>query len=192
MFLDKIKEMTNIFIIHGAYGNPDENWIPWLKQELEKLGCNVITPVFPTPENQSLDSWRQAFKDFVQYLDKDSIVIGHSLGPAFILDQLEKLDHPIKAAFFVAPFISELNNPEFDEINKTFYRDFNWEKIKQNCENFYLFQSDNDPYVPIKKAEELSEKLGVNYTLVKNAGHFNESAGYKKFDLLLEKIKEQL
>ena len=24
------------FIIHGAYGNPNENWIPWLKESLER------------------------------------------------------------------------------------------------------------------------------------------------------------
>ena len=132
------------------------------------------------------------FNDFKGSLDKNSIVIGHSLGPAFILDQLEKLNHPIKAAFFIAPFISELNNPDFDKINKTFYKDFDWKKIKQNCPNFFLFQSDNDPYVPIQKAKELSGKLGVDYTLVKNSGHFNDAAGYKKFYLLLEKIKEQL
>jgi len=40
--------MANIFIIHGAYGNPDENWIPWLKTELEKLGNRVFVPKFPS------------------------------------------------------------------------------------------------------------------------------------------------
>ncbi len=126
---------------------------------------------------------------------RDTIVIGHSLGPAFLCNILSQLNHGIKAAFSVAPFISPLNNPDFDKVNKTFYignGDVDWEKIKMNCKMFYILHSDNDPYVPIEKAEELAGKLGVGVIGVKDAGHFNEKAGYKKFELLLEKIKEEV
>ena len=54
------------FIIHGSYGNPNENWFPWLKKELEKEGCIVFIPEFPTPENQSLKNWMEIFNDFYQ------------------------------------------------------------------------------------------------------------------------------
>ena len=49
--------MKNAIIIHGTYGNPDENWFPWLKIELEKIGYQVYVPTFPTPENQNLEAW---------------------------------------------------------------------------------------------------------------------------------------
>ena len=94
--------MTNVFIIHGAYGHPKENWFPWLKSELEKLDCRVFIPQFPTPEDQSLETWLKVFEEYKQYLDEDSVVVGHSLGPAFLLDILEKLDKPVKATFFVS------------------------------------------------------------------------------------------
>lgn len=185
--------MANIFIIHGAFGNPGENWIPWLKVKLEKLGNEVFVPQFPTPENQTLDNWKNVFSGYEAYLDKHTVVVGHSLGPAFLLSVLEDLDEPIKASFFVAGFISLLNNPTFDEINKTFIeKSFDWEIIKQNCGRFYLFHSDNDPYVPTSEADKLSDKLGVESVLVKNAGHFNEQAGFMKFDLLLDRIKVEL
>jgi len=182
--------MTNIFIIHGAYGNPEENWFPWLKYELEKLDCRVFVPKFPTPENQSLENWLNVFKDYKQYLNENSIVIGHSLGPVFLLNIIEKLDKPIKAAFFVSGFLDLLGNPDFDNINKSFIeKSFDWQKIKRNCLKFFIFHSDNDPYVPLAQAEELAKNLGVDVILVKNADHFNEKAGYNKFDLILEKIK---
>ncbi len=185
--------MTNIFIIHGAYGCPEENWFPWLKIELEKLRCKVFVPKFPTPENQSLENWFKAFENYRQYLNKDSIIVGHSMGSAFLLSVLEKLDKPIKASFFISGFIDLLENHEVDEINKTFVnKDFDWWKIKRNCKKFYLFHSDNDPYVPLEKAEKLAKNLGINLILVKNAGHFNKKAGYTKFELLLEKIKNEL
>lgn len=174
-------------IIHGAYGNPEENWIPWLKSELEKSGHEVFVPRFPTPENQNLENWLKVFKDHEKYLDKDTIVIGHSLGPVFLLTIIE--NKPVKAAFFIAPFVDELNNPDFDNINKTFYRKFDWNKIKQNCKKFFIYSSDNDPYVPLEKGKELAKNLECELKIVKNAGHFNEKAGYKQFPLLLEDIK---
>lgn len=185
--------MTNLFIIHGAYGNPEENWFPWLKSELEKLDCRVFVPEFPTPENQSLENWLEVFDNYKQELNENSIVVGHSLGPAFLLNILEELDKPIKAAFFVSGFLDLLGNPDFDNINKSFIeKSFDWQKIKQNCPKFFVFHSDNDPYVPIEQAEKLAKNLGVDVILVKNAGHFNEKAGYSKFDLILDKIKPLL
>lgn len=185
--------MANIFIIHSAFGHPDENWIPWLKVELEKLGNKVFVPKFPTPDNQTLDNWKRVFSEYEKFLDANSIVIGHSIGTAFLLNVLESRDEFIKASFFIAGFISLLGIPNFDEINKTFIeRNFNWKKIKQNCRKFYIFYSDNDRYVPMSEADKLSDKLGVEPMLVKNAGHFNEKAGYIKFDLLLDKIKSEL
>ena len=47
--------MINILIIHGANGYPEENWFPWIKRELELLGCNVFVPQFPLGEKQTLN-----------------------------------------------------------------------------------------------------------------------------------------
>ena len=62
--------MANIFIIHGSFGHPDENWIPWLKAELEKLGNRVFVPQFPTHENQTLNNWKNTFNENEKYLNK--------------------------------------------------------------------------------------------------------------------------
>lgn len=185
--------MTNIIIIHGTGGDPNRNWFPWLKSELEKLDCRVFVPKFPTPKNQSLENWLKVFKDYEQNLDENSIVVGHSLGPAFLLSILENLKHPIKAAFFVAGFTGLLNNLEFDELNKTFTtKSFNWVKIRNNCKRFYVINSNNDPYVPLEKGKFLAKNLGTELIVLKNAGHINTEAGYTKFDFLLEKIKHEL
>ncbi len=53
----------NVFIIHGAYGNPKENWFPWLKSELESLNHKVIIPEFSTPNEQNLLSGLIVFKN---------------------------------------------------------------------------------------------------------------------------------
>jgi len=177
------------FIIHGSYGNPNENWFPWLKIELEKSGHEVIMPTFPTPEGQSLETWMKVFDEYINQIDSETIFVGHSLGPAFILSVLEKIDIKVRACFFVAGWLTQLNNPDFDEINKTFLeKKFDWTKIKNNCEQFYLFNSDNDPYVPSDNAKKMGLNLNVDIITIPNAGHFNKAAGYTKFKRLLDEI----
>lgn len=185
--------MTKIFIIHGTGGRPEGNWFPWLKDELEKLGHKVFVPKFPTPENQNLENWLKVFEEYKDYIDENTLFVGHSLGPAFLLNVLEHLDKPVKATFFVAGFTGLLNNPEFDNLNKTFTdKAFDWDKIKTNCKKFYVFNSDNDPYVPLEKGKELAKNLGTDLIIVKNAGHINAEFGYTKFELLLEYVKKEL
>lgn len=181
----------NFFIIHGSYGSPNENWFPWIKRELETLGYKVNVPRFPTPKDQSLDIWAGIIKEYAEEINEETVFIAHSLGPAFVLSILENLElqRPIKACFFVSGFIGKLNNKEFDSINDTFVnKEFKWENIKKNCRNFYMYHSDNDPYVPLNKAHELAKKLNVKLKTIKNAGHFNDKAGYKKFELLLKDV----
>jgi len=164
-----------------------------LKSELEKQGYQVFVPKFPTPKNQTLENWLEVFERYKKYVNQKTIFVGHSIGVAFLLSVIEKLDKKIKATYLISGFIDLLGNPVFDKVNKTFVKkDFDWQKIKNNCQKFYLFHSDNDPYVPLEKAQKLAKKLDEKIILVKNAGHFNERAGYKKFELLLEKINREL
>jgi len=185
--------MATVFIIHGAYGNPQENWFPWIKHELEKLGHTVIVPQFPTPENQTLENWAKVFSKYEKNIHEDSVMIGHSIGTAFILDVLERIDKKIKATVSVAGFASELGNPAFDMLNRTFIdKPFDWKKIRNHCKEFYTYHSDNDPYVPLKYGQALAKKLGTRIILVEGAGHFNQRAGYTQFPQLLEQLKKLL
>jgi len=184
--------MRNIFIIHGTAGYPEENWFPWLKQKLEGLGCNVIVPQFPTPQNQTPESWFKVFLKYKKHLTSDTIIIGHSLGGTFLLRFLENSTIKIKAAFFVAvPIgIKPIKNYKTDKL--FLENAFDWAAIKKNCHKFFVFHSDNDPFVCVGNGEHLSKNLDVKLILVSEAGHFNKVAGYTEFPLLLEKIKKIL
>lgn len=110
---------------------------------------------------------------------------------AFILSVLETLNHPVKAVFLVSGFIGTIGNKEFDVLNGSFCdREFDWNKIKSNTSDIHIYHSDNDPYVPIEKAQEISKELGVDVTTIPGAGHFNKASGYDKFDELLIDIKK--
>ncbi|MBT4384604.1 serine hydrolase family protein [Candidatus Peregrinibacteria bacterium] len=182
--------MANVLIVHGVGGDPNENWFPWLKIQLEELGHKVIIPQFPTPKGQILSNWLEIFEKIKGELGEQPILIGHNLGVPFVVNIIEK--NPVKAAFLVAGFTGIAGN-QFDESMKTFaQKPFDWQQIKKNCKKFYIFHSDNDPYIKIEKAEELANNLDTQFTLVPGGGHLNASAGYTHFDLLLEKIKHEL
>ncbi len=178
--------MANIFIFHGVEGHPQENWFPYTKQELETLGHKVFIPQFPTPENQTLKNWLKVLEEYKNEIKPDTFLVGHSLGAPFTLNVLER--YAVKAAFLVAGFVGRADN-EFDESMKTFaQREFNWEQIKNHCQYFKIYHSDNDPYLSLDKAQRIADNLGVPITLVKGAGHFNITSGYKTFPLLRNDI----
>jgi len=182
--------MKTAIIIHGAYGSSHENWFPWLKTELEKIDYQVYVPDFPTPENQNLESWLNVFNDLHKKIGPQTIFIGHSVGASFVLTILESLNSPIRAVFLVSGFLGLLDNSKFDDLNFEFTtRLFNWDKIRFNAQKIYLYHSDNDPYVPIEKANVLARRLGVKPIIVNNAGHFNVEAGYVDFPRLLLDIR---
>ena len=181
----------NFFLIHGSKENPTTNWFPWLKQQLEDLGQEVIAPSFPNPPNQSVTSWLETIQPDLGKVDAETVFVGHSLGPAFTLSVLEKIGTKVSACFFVAGFLGPLGLTEYDPINKTFTeKDFNWKKIKANCKKFVCYASDNDPYVPLSNTKGLAKKLGAELIIVKGAGHFTQKSGYATFDQLLEKINK--
>jgi len=183
--------MTNIFIFHGTEGYPEENWFPWLKQKLEKLNHKVYIPHFPSPPKKpaKISKWFDVLKDYEEFINEDTILIGHSLGGIFTLRLLEKLEHPVKAGIFVSTPIGIRPILNYDRDNSFSGFDFNWNNIIKKAKQFLVFQSNNDPYVCLGNGEQLSKHLNVSLNFVPNAGHFNSKAGYTKFDLLLEKIK---
>jgi len=179
-----------VVIIHGAYGSPEENWFPWLKQELQALGHHVIVPQFPTPEGQHIDKWLEILDKEIGNYDEDLLMVGHSLGPALILRKLEMLDKPIRASFLVSAFLGKLGLPDFDPINANFFdKPFNWRKIRRNCLEFFIYNSDNDPYDPLEHGHRIAKHLNTSLNILHNAGHINASAGYVKFEKLLDDIK---
>jgi uncharacterized protein len=186
-----MKNIFKIIIIHGSYGTPEENWFPWLSQEMEQKGFTTIRPKLPTPENQNLKEWIKEFKNQVGELSPNTILVGHSLAPAFILNVLQTELVSVYATVLVSPFIRKLGLPDFDKVNESFIRGpFNWEKIKENAGKIITFGGDDDPYVPIEAMIEVSSFLGTKLILINKGGHLNTSAGYSSFPLLRDKILE--
>ncbi len=184
--------MRNVFIFHGTEGYPEENWFPWLKEKLEATGkCKVFVPQFPSPPvvPAKVAEWFEVLKGYKQYINEDTILIGHSLGGIFVLRMLEHRKQPVRAAVFVGTPIGVRPILNYDRDSSFSGFSFDWATIKANAKDFVVYQSDNDLYVSLGNGEELAKNLGVKLSFIPNAGHFNAKAGYTKFEALLEKLQ---
>lgn len=197
-------------IFHGAYGNPEGNWFPELKERLEDLGQEVLAPQFPvdTWNNvveqgegyhspiQTLDNWLKVFeKEILPKLKKDEKIcfIGHSLGPVFILHCVERFHIQLDCAIFVSPFLGPLEQWEFNAVNDTFYKtDFDFNELKELIPLSYVLYSDNDPYVPETQPNLFAQKLGSSIIPVRRAGHLNSEVNLNELPLVLELCKTRL
>lgn len=179
--------MQTIFIFHGTFWHPEENRFPWLKEKLESTWYHVIVPRFPTPENQSLGNRRDVLHWYKDYINQDTIMIGHSLWALFALHLLE--EYKVLSCILVAWFIESLGNETFDNLNQSFTEHpLEWKTIAHNTDSFTIYQSDDDPYIPLSQAKILSKKLHTPITLIKNAWHFNSAAWYNTFEVLYNQL----
>ncbi|MBI2145566.1 alpha/beta hydrolase [Candidatus Woesearchaeota archaeon] len=179
--------MATFILVHSTgESSTSEPFFPWLRKELEKRGHTVYSPDFPSPMDQTLGNWLKAFAPYAQYVTENTIFIGRSIGPAFILRLLEKSPVKVKAAFFVAGFCSDIGLDEFMPLINTFIeKKFQWEKIRQNCGKFFVYCSDNDRYVPIENSRELAKNLHTRIKIVNGVDHF----WMREFPRLLKDIE---
>jgi predicted alpha/beta hydrolase family esterase len=181
--------MREIVIVHGTEGNPEENWFPWLADEVRRRGHRATVPSFPTPEGQQLDRWLAVLDEKVGNLTPDTVLVGHSLGVGFLLRALERSDTQVAATFFVSGFVGELGLDAFDPLNAPFFEnEFDWDRIRESSKVFRTYMGSDDPYVPRTKGEELAGHLGIPLTVIDGGGHLNTGAGFTTFEQLLDDI----
>ncbi len=183
--------MANVFVFHGAYGNPGENWFPWLQAHLEREGHRVFIPRLPTPDRQDLSAWLTVLDLFAEHLKPDSVFVGHSIGAAFALRAVEVRDIRVRGIILVAGFVSTLGDERFDALNATFLDPpWDWERIRSRAGRMVAFASEDDPYVSSEKTDELRERLACDVVNVSDAGHFNAASGFTAFPQLLEAVTD--
>jgi predicted alpha/beta hydrolase family esterase len=178
-----------IYIIHGTKASSKAHWFPWLKQTLRDQHIESQIPDMPTPEGQNFASWQRTFHDQYGELKADDILIGHSIGTAFILRYLQEQSVKIKSAILICPFVDKIGNPEYDTLNRTFVeKQLDWIKIKSRAEKFICLAGDDDPYVSLPLSQKVATHLGCELQIIKNGGHLNTESGYTTFPLLLDML----
>jgi predicted alpha/beta hydrolase family esterase len=143
-------------------------WYPWIKSELKKCGYTVFLPDLPTIRTQlpDLNKMLQKVKKTL-VIDKNTIIIGHSIGTLVALRLAEK--YKFKKMILVSAW-------DFDDLFKAhrlFWKTkINHRKIKNNVKDIVVIQGEHDPYVTASTAEEMSKRFNAKFVLIKGLGHF--------------------
>lgn len=185
--------MKKVFIIHGWGGNPDSDWLPWLKIELEKIGYQVVVPEMPNTEVPVIEKWVNHLASIVGKLDKDIYFIGHSIGCQTILRYLETINTPIGGAIFVAGWfdLENLENDEVEEIARPWLTTpIDVIKVKKVLAQSTLIISDNDPYGAFDKNKKKFAELGSRIITLHDAGHITEADGFSDLPVIVEELEK--
>ncbi len=159
-------------LLHGYIGSPEKNFFPRLKNELKKRGAEVYVPKLPDTNDPKVYEQVETVLKSVQF-DKDTVLLGHSLGSVVALKILEKLKQPVKKTIIIAGFAE--NKFLVDAFAKhAFDWKFDIKKIKENAGEIHILRDLTDDVVPVFQAENLKQMFGgVIYDYTAEKPHFS-------------------
>ena len=176
--------MPRVIIIHGWASFPKDGWFPWLKENLEKKGFEVLVPKLPDPKNPRIQNWVQTIAEVAGKADEKTFFVGHSLGCQAIVRYLETLPEGTKigGAVFVGGYFKRLTGLE-EEIKEDIGvaeterhwlgNPIDFSKVKPHIIKSIAIFSNNDYYVPPDNEDDLRDKLGSEIRIVDDMGHFS-------------------
>lgn len=178
--------MKKIIIVHRWEGNSQDDWYPWLKSELEKIGHKVLVPDMPDTDSPVIEKWVGHLAKIVGTPDKDTYFVGHSIGCQTILRYLDAYRFEplggVGGAIFVAGWfnLANLENDEVKEIARPWIKTpINSVKIRTVLPESTLFISENDPYDCLEENKQRFAEMMTKSVVVPFAGHFTAKDGYK-------------
>ncbi len=122
-----------------------EDWKPWLRKRLGE-NYQVIIPQMPNKNNAKYDIWKIWLEKFIPHLEDEVVLIGHSLGAAFMAKYLSENIFPVKISGVF--LVSGVFNKGSDGL--PLYSFVLPEKISLQTEKIFLYHSKDDPVVPFE------------------------------------------
>jgi predicted alpha/beta hydrolase family esterase len=128
-------------------------------------------------------------------LDGHTLIIGHSSGAVAILGLLQVLpvNTQIGAAILVSSFTDKLaRDHAWEMLGGLFEQSLDFGIIKRKAGRFIVIHSDDDPYVPLKQAQEVCERLGGDMIVMPGKKHFSVATdpAFTEFPEILPIIKK--
>lgn len=142
----------------------------WKASLDKKLGkeYEVLSPKMPNPQQARYKEWEIWFEKFAPLLNKNAILIGHSLGGAFLAKYLSEKKFPgtIRATFLVA-------SPFYEK--KSFKLPASLKKFSRQGGHIFLYQSRDDWVVSFKHFEKFRKALPeAAVRIFHGRGHFHQ------------------
>jgi uncharacterized protein len=184
----KNNKITIIFLHGNGNSTPRDNWFPYAKAGLKKLGFTVIAPQFPDAPLARSSSWLPFLKSKL-HADENSVLVGHSSGALAAMRFAEQ--HKILGSVLVAAMYTDLGM-ESEKLSEYFDIPWKWQAIKDNQQWIIQFASTDDPWIPIEEPRFIHQKLKTEYYEFSNQGHFGGDYYKQTFPELVNGIHEKL
>lgn len=155
-------------LIHGNGGSTAaDGWLPFVERDLIALGLDVVNETFPDNVRARASIWLPHLEALGA--DDRTILIGHSSGAVAALRYAET--HRILGSILVGVCHTDLGDP--GERASGYYRaPWRWADIRENQQWIGIFQSDDDPLIPVQEARYVAAQLGCHYFELTGRGHF--------------------
>ena len=184
--------MKNVYVLHGCcdkdefedettLSESNNNWLPWLQQQLVLRGINCQTPEMPTPYKPSFHLWQEIFG--IYPINAETSLVGHSCAGGFLLRFLAQTQTELSKLILVAPWLDPHRKVgdflKFD-LDPT---------LGDRVQEMHLFYSEDEPIDGVKWSVD---QILATYPKCKlhkfdTHGHFClEEMGTEAFPELLE------
>lgn len=172
-------------LIHGnGGGTAGDIWLPYLEREFTAIGIDVINRTFPDNVKARARFWLPFLEELGA--DEDTILIGHSSGAVAAMRYAET--HRILGSVLVGVCHTDLGDGS--EAASGYYRaPWQWEQIRSNQQWIGIYQSSDDPLIPVAEARFVAAQLRCSYFEFADRGHFVDS---REFPEVVQFVRRQL
>lgn len=176
---------TKAILIHGNGGcTAGDIWLPWLERELRTLGLDVINHTFPDNIKARASIWLAHLEQLDA--DENTILIGHSSGAVAAMRYAET--HRLYGSVLVGVCHTDLGD-SFEAASGYYAAPWQWQHIRDNQRWIAIFNSTDDPHIPIAEARFVASQLKANYFEFDDRGHFNDS---REFPEVVDLVRRKL
>ena len=171
-----------LIVVPRWSGRPQDDWYPWLQEELAELEPLVYEPVIvanmPEPEKPTISSWVNRLEEVVG-IDaaeiEQTVLVGHSVGCQAVLRFLERLPDGVAVAgtLLVAGWLDV--DQVWDAIRPWVETPIDSSRVRAATDRMVVLLSDNDPFTADYAANGQRWEREYDATVYVESGmhHFN-------------------
>jgi len=189
--------MKRIIIVHGWGGTPEVDWYKWAQKAFQERGYDSKLPAMPNTMHPTIDEWISKLKEVVGEPNKETYLIGHSIGCQTIMRYLEGLEEgkQVGGIILVSGWFG-LTDETWDEEYTQEIADpwmntpLDTEEIKKHVGRVTFIYSNDDPYIPKEDPGMFKERLGAKIIEFEGKGHLSGEEGITEFPELLDEFEQ--
>lgn len=172
-------------LIHGNGGcTAADAWLPWVERELAALGLAVINQTFPDNIRARASSWLPHLASLGA--DERTILVGHSSGAVAAMRYAET--NAVYGSVLVGVCHTDLGDG-FEAASGYYAAPWQWHKIRSQQRWIGIFNSTDDPHIPIREARFVAAQLRASYFEFTDRGHFLDR---RYFPEVVDFVRRQL